>query len=553
MDAIPPLGPRPFDLLTLGDEAFEELCFRLIRIEVPSVSATANPDGGADALLRAPGGGFERAWQAKHHTSGISWQKCRESLDRVIETFDVEWVTFCFPIDLTKDLHLRFDAELCRRHPDVRVDSWDASQIRARLTVSDEGQRVARHYFGDPFGEPALIARAIRAGGELSSLEDAIERLRPVGEFLEGHDPSFTYPQFQYRQGQEPPLTPGNVISVESSDGECTVRIDAVPRDTEAADRYRPKLRVAFSGEEGRRERERFEQALARNRPVSVQDGVIVTFDRLPPAFANGVGEPFAATVMIRPQLDPWPAEFLVSSAVAEETLRVQMEPLAEPPAGWDIGYEGRFGGICASVLLNAGAGEEAMFVKWTHTVDGSPARDQLTALRFMAALQGEGTFTLRDCESRVRLIHESTRPEAVEERLTRLLKLLADVVTIEDWVGVELPVPSEISGAEIEAIAVAANQIREREVPFSAQKISLVGPASAIPQLADGENIAISETMVVELFGESVALARRTVRFPGVEVIDCGEVEPGRHAIELLPASGLSPELLCWELEPPL
>lgn len=553
MDLTSPLGPSRPDLLALGDQDFEDLCFRLALIEAPGVNRTANPDGGADALLRGPAGGFARAWQAKHHTRGIAWQKCRESLDHVIETYGVEWVTFCFPLDLTKENQLRFDAELCSRHPQVRVDSWDASQIRARLAISDSGQRVARHYFGDPAGEPERLARAIRAGGRLGSVEDAIERLRPVGEFLEGHDPFFTYPQLQYPTGQDPPPTPGSVISVESTEGGGTIRIDAVPRDAEAAARYRPTLRVAFSGEEGERQRLRFEQALSRNRPVSVSGGVSVTFDRLPPAFAGQVGEPFAAEVRIRPQLDPWSSEFRVAAGGGEEALAMQMEPLAEPPPDWDVVYEGHFGGICTSVSLRVRDEGAAMLVNWSHRLDGSPARDQLRGLRFLAALQGKGTFTLRDRGTRTRLIHEPTRPEAVDERLPRLIELLSDVVTIEDWTGEELEVPSEVSGEEIEAITDAATQIRDREAPFRAKKLSIVGPATAIPELIAGENIAITETMVAELFGEWVELARRTVTLPGVEVVDRGEVEPGRHAIDLLPAPGVPAELLRWELEPPV
>lgn len=553
MDEIVPKGPRPFSLKGLTDEQFEELCFRLALIEAPGLSRTANPDGGADALLRAPGGGFARAWQAKHHTSGISWAKCRESLDRVIETYGVDRVTFCFPIDLGKNDQLRFDRELCRRHPEVHIDSWDASQIRARLTVSSEGERTARYFFGDPTGEPELLARMLRAGGPLTSVGDAIERLRPVGEFLDGYDPYFSNPQSQFPAGAELPPTPGSMISLESRDGESTVRIDAVPRDAEAAKRYRPTLQVAFAGEEGRREAERFERALARNRPVKVSAGVTVTFEQVPPAFADEIGRPFAAEVEICPRLAPWSAEFSVRAGEGEERVVMEMAALEDPPEDWDVVYEGRFGGIHATVSLREREDGAALAVKWSHSLDGSPARDQLQAVRLLMALVGEGIFTLRDRRSRARLIHEPTQPEAPDERLPQLIKVLGDLVEIEEWTGVELEVPNEISAREIDAISDAAAQIRARQAPFNSRKLSLVGPEEAIPQLVAGKNIKITDTLVAEILGEELELAQRTVTFPGVEVIDNGEVEPGRHAIDLLPAPGVPIELLRWELAPPL
>lgn len=301
----------------------------------------------------------------------------------------MEWVTFCFPVDLGKDHHLRFDAELCHRHSGVRVDSWDASEIQARLTVSDGGQRVARHYFGDPSAEPELIARAIRAGGELSNNDDAIQRLHPVGEFLDEHDPFFVYPQYQYRNGDDPPRTPKSVISLERSNGQQTVRIDAVPRDAEAAERFRPTVQVVFDGDDGEVERRRLDDALMRNQPVTISRGVSATFTQMPPAFGEAVGRPFAAEISIRPNRDPWPAEFRVLVGGDEQSVQVQMEPMDEAPAGWDVAFEGRLGGLCISLLARFEEEREQVAVNWRHRLDGSPAREQLRALRLVAAVHG--------------------------------------------------------------------------------------------------------------------------------------------------------------------
>jgi hypothetical protein len=56
---------------------------------------------------------------------------------------------------------------------------------------------------------------------------------------------------------------------------------------------------------------------------------------------------------------------------------------------------------------------------------------------------------------------------------------------------------------------------------------------------------------MVVEIFGQEVDFAKGKLHLPETEVRDLGEVESGRHAVELLPADG-EPVSLAWELQPP-
>lgn len=171
-----PLGPRKFDFGELTDEDFEEMCHELVRLEWPDVVKTAAPDGGADTLLPLKEGGWERAWQAKRYTGTIYWSKCKESLDRVVDTYKVDRVTFCFAKNLTKKQQRKFDSDLKGRHDGVGVDFWDKAALTYRLYGSDEGKRIARHYFGDPAHDKELMVRAIRAGGELEGGGDAVER-----------------------------------------------------------------------------------------------------------------------------------------------------------------------------------------------------------------------------------------------------------------------------------------------------------------------------------------------------------------------------------------
>jgi hypothetical protein len=459
MSAIAPLGPRRFDLGALSPEDFEALCVRLARLEVSGVTGTRAPDGGADALLSDPAGGYRRAWQAKNHRH-IDWRKCQESLDRAVENYGIVQFTFCFSVDLTNNDRRRFE-ELRARHPGVEVDHWGASELVGRLSGSEDGQRVARFFFEDPEGSTELIARAVRAGGELRSVDQAVERVRAVGEYMDG-DAFFVYPLTHYPKGAGPPAPPGTMISVEYPEGGRVVRIDAVPRDAEAAERYPARMRVALKGPEA----DRLERARLRGEILHLDRGAEVTFQSLPPAFASDVGRTFEAELRIDFTPDPWTAEFRAITAAREESLRVTMEPMVAMPE-WDRAYEGRFGGLTISLLTRFGEGREAVGVTWTHRSDGSPAREQLTALRFLAAMHEEGEFVMHECEEGQRLLNRPNDSVAIDARLPALLSLFADIVSIEDWIGADLRVPAEISAEEIQMIAQIAHAVRSGKAPF--------------------------------------------------------------------------------------
>jgi len=547
-----PLGPRQLDLASLTDEDFQQLCFRLIRLECPDAVPTDDPDGGADALLPKGTDGWERGWQAKRYPSTIYWSKCKASLDTAIEKYEIERMTFCFPRNLTVGQQKNFREKLVNRHAGVSVDHWGKDEILARLDGSDEGRQIARHYFGDPEHDKELIVRAIRAGGPLESASDAIERVRPVGEFLRGHDPFFTYPQIQHEEGMELPLSPGSMLSFAATEDGNTVRIDAVPRDEIAAREFAPRVHVGFTDDEdGKRAAELFQAAVARGRPVSIQEGAVVTFEQLPPAFREHVGKPIAGSIDLKPNIPPWHLEMKATTTTGDETLDLTLVASDDPPDEWDIAFEGGFGGLVVQVRLAWRGDHGEMQVNWSHVLDGSPARDQVKALRFLVALLGEGELTFRSRKGGQRIFRHPTEPGEIDERTHALLALLERVVSIEDWSAVELKIPNEISEGDARVVYLAATCIKDRRMPVKWEKASMIGSAEVLPQLMPGKGIAIEQTLSVEIFDQEIDLARAKLQLPDAEVRDLGEVEPGRHKIELLPLDG-KPASLAWELEPP-
>lgn len=544
MSTPAPLGPRRFDLATLPPSDFEALCVRLARLEESSVTGTRAPDGGADALLADPAGGYRRAWQAKNHRQ-IDWRKCRESLDRAVETYGVVHFTFCFSVDLTSSDRRHFEV-LRARHPGVEVDHWGASEIVARLTGGEEGRRVACSFFDDPAGSAELITRAVRAAGELQSVNQAVERVRAVGEYLDG-DAFFLYPLTHYPEGAGPPPSPGTMISVEYPEEGRVVRIDAVPRDAEAAERYPARMQVALAGPDA----ERLEQARLRGEILHLKSGAEVTFQSLPPAFAHDVGRPFDAELQIDFTPDPWTAEFRAIAVAREESLRVTMEPIVAS-GDWDRAYEGRFGGLKISLLTRLEEGREAVSVTWTHSSDASPARDQLAALRFLELMHEEGEFVMCECEEGQRLLTGPNRSADIDSRLPALISLFTDVVAIEDWIGADLRVAAEISAEEIEMIARVAQAVRAGKAPFLGKSFELVGDVEALPLIEGGKDMEIGEEWVVEIFGQEVVLGRRSVHFRPLGVRRGELVEPGRQAVEIDPGPRADDDELWWIVKRP-
>jgi len=78
-----------------------------------------------------------------------------------------------------------------------------------------------------------------------------------------------------------------------------------------------------------------------------------------------------------------------------------------------------------------------------------------------------------------------------------------------------------------------------------------MIGSAEVLPQIMPGKDIAIGQVMLVEILGREFDFAKAKLHLPDTDVRDLGEVEPGRHQLELLPVGG-EPVSLAWELEPP-
>lgn len=102
-----------------------------------------------------------------------------------------------------------------------------------------------------------------------------------------------------------------------------------------------------------------------------------------------------------------------------------------------------------------------------------------------------------------------------------------------------------------LETIAQAAEAIRAGRSRFSGT-FELVGDVKALPQIENGADVEIGEAWVVKIFGDDVALGRRSVQFQPLAVRRGELVEPGRQAVEIEPAPVGEDEQLWWQLARP-
>jgi hypothetical protein len=95
---------------------------------------------------------------------------------------------------------------------------------------------------------------------------------------------------------------------------------------------------------------------------------------------------------------------------------------------------------------------------------------------------------------------------------LARDLAFLADVATLEEWAGMVLPLPIEVTAAEVARIAQAAAMVRAREIP-----VRFTGDiAATMPRDTMGvDEIELEQDFGVTIFGFDVPLGVGHVRLP--------------------------------------
>lgn len=543
-------GATRFDLLGMNDEDFERMNARLIRLEHPTAFKPANvSDGGADMVEpKQDRSGYARCWQSKHYPNNIRWSKCEQSLSDARKNWKPERYTFIFPRELTVGEQKTFDEKFGSL--DIPVDYWNGEELQGRLTASDQGERIARHFFDDVELQRERTNQAIEAGGRLDNPEDALDRLANIGAFLASDDAYFSYPAATHEQGGPgPPVTPGAVMSFAKGDGKVQSRVDVVPRDEEAMERYGPEFVLEpAEGEAGQRAAKRLQEALREGKDVEIDEGIDVTFTRMPPGFKDVVGERLTGGKLTlgrvgstdRP-VSPWKAHLRASSGEGNTSLNVHLSPMAEPPPGWDSGLSGSYGGLTVTALFRRR--EQGGELRWNFhfSRDDAPVREQLNALIFMRVISAAGELTVTDEGNTGR--PELAMPTPVEPlapELRALLAFLEDLSVIEEWANVEYRLPESITGGEAQNVALVANFIRNQGRAITWQNFEMTVPTDGMGPLRQGRLVRVETPVAGSLLGQTVQLGYAQLDLAGYTVVSEQPAanQPGYTVARIEPAS---------------
>lgn len=527
---------RQFPMRDLEPADFERFCALVVAMDFPESRRLEAPDGGADAILDTDTGDV-RVWQFKRFRDNkISWAKCRASLAAAVTTHAPEHVTFCFARDLTALQRTKFEA-LKAAQPGVRVDYWDATTLVSKLTAGPQGERIARQFFQDPSATHERLMAAIRAGNALETGNDVDRVLGALGSFAASHDPYFSYRLTSVDVGDELPSAPDASASVAISDGVSTRRYDAIPRSRQAREDHVPLLRVLSVDDtpEARAAAQALDRVMRDGGTTELGSGVQLELTRLPPMLQRLVALNPDWKIVVSSsgrKRVVWPARFVAELDGVPMTLDVDLveEP---PPDGWDFAFRGTFVGLeigCAGRSLSPG-GELQWTYTWTSTT-GEVASDALLALEFAMALRRDGVVRVEDRSGQgATTDFETTAIEPIV-RMEQLRGFLRDVVTLEEWTGQTVPVPSAWTGADAEAIADAADMVRVGSGERRAS-IGLVMPPADNTVTGMGD-VKLEVTWELHIFGLILRLGQLVGSLPTYEITSARTLETGEIEIEI-------------------
>jgi hypothetical protein len=183
----------------------------------------------------------------------------------------------------------------------------------------------------------------------------------------------------------------------------------------------------------------------------------------------------------------------------------------------------------------------------WTLEGTSADATARADILDFLRVLHRGGHLRIIDTD-RGQSVGTLDVPSApFDADLDRDLAFLGDVATLEEWAGMVLPLPVEVSAAEVARIAQAAAMVRAREVP-----VTFTGDiAATVPRgIAGADEIELEQDFGVTVFGFDVPLGVGRVRLP----VSIAHMEPAPEDPELVRAT-LHPaiaDVVVFGLSPP-
>lgn len=515
----------------LDPQRWEDMTFDLVKRKHPEAEQLRPPDGGADTIV-ALTETTSHVWQVKFHPvqSRINWTDCVESLDRAVSAHGAVEVTFAFPRDLTKNERQTFKTRLKHRHTNVTVDRIQMGDLRDELECHDD---IRKRYLGEgPEDVVDIMRRTVAVSQPLLDGAGMLDHAFEIAAFARASDPDFRY-EVTEGEGELAEATyPDSLfVKVEMERGEDRVRLAVVRRDG-----HEPPLPQWWftDDEEGERAKREVRRQLARGNDIGLHGGYTIRvpkpptrvkeiWDTLPEDFwKEGTG---TISLSAGPSI---PLEVTIRRGKKTTTRRFTLYS-ALPEGGANAACAGfDETGVAMIFLALHLPGPPTVEVTVSPLLDFGPSAEQnRDAVRFVRDFIGATSITVRGPSflpaKGMRFDPRGRDLGDYPERLERMEQLFDDIVTLEQALGIELPVPEEGPTAKDAAASRAAAELvraRKGTGQFNEATIDVSGEGweGVAHRLAN--RALVHHPMTAILFGRELQLGVVQFRLPPVRIV---------------------------------
>jgi hypothetical protein len=127
----------------------------------------------------------------------------------------------------------------------------------------------------------------------------------------------------------------------------------------------------------------------------------------------------------------------------------------------------------------------------------------------------------------------------AEDGAMEALAEFFADIVVIEDWAGVELPIPLVLEDEDVRNIATIAADIKRGGFDATLTDFEVTGDQRVVEQLHEGHPIGFENPIGATIFGQHVELGYKMVVVTGYRVTSVEPAEaPEDFLVRMEPAT---------------
>jgi hypothetical protein len=529
------------DLEELGPQRFQELVAAVLLAEHPEAEQLGGADGGADILLQR-GDGKAKAWQVKLFTKEIRWAHCRDSLDAVVESYDVDEVVFVFHRDLGFKAKENFDSKLRSRHPGVAVSYISGSQIISRLRTVNDGRLVEEFFGPDPQDQATAIAAHLGSLGlAVTPRPEADEMAADLTLAAEaGGRDRYYRTAVSLTTGDAPPSSweeqPSMVLTREERDR--TLRVEAWPQSPEDS---RRRLSISFPDDDAREEAtERIRREFATRGEARVSGEATVRILDIPEAMrALGGSDELHNTRLIAEEAHP--AE--LAGEFDGEPVSRSLVVYTVPPLAWpevDKVYE--FGRIDKGLRLFVAFQEIGDEMKLSFALNpevraGVELEDALDAARLLVAVD-EGTASISipslDVPGWTALPAIDDEPRRNEHR--GLVWLFEKLILLRDALGVTFDLGQKVTAADADALDTAIEVLESGTGQFTVTDVSGHFDEEHLAKLPTpkGGPLLARFPATADVFGQSLTLGSGEAELPPPDSVQISDTpDPSIKRVE--------------------